>query len=193
MIRRRCRREDAIFGLGEKSGSHNRRGRDFTLWNTDVLDPKASGEFTAGRPDADPRSDRTSTEFDPYYVSIPFFYHQSHPSGAMAGSFVDNGYRAHYDFSGPGMPAILEAYTWLTGRTAPPPLWALGYHQCRWFDYTADTLEALAKRLLDEGIPCDALWLDIDHRTATGSSRGTPGTFPTSPACSPGSPGRASG
>src|SRR3712207_6906227 len=53
--------------------------------------------------------------------------------------FRSNGYRAAYDFSapeeyrvhfaggqyteyvfaGPGMPAILEAYTWLTGRAAP--------------------------------------------------------------------------
>ena len=39
-VRRRCRPEDAIYGLGEKTGRHNRRGRDFTLWNTDVLDPR---------------------------------------------------------------------------------------------------------------------------------------------------------
>ena len=61
------------------------------------------------------------------------------------------------------MPAILTAYTGLTGRTAPPPLWSLGYHQCRWFDYTQDAVEALAQRHRDEGIPCDALWLDIDY------------------------------
>jgi alpha-glucosidase len=61
------------------------------------------------------------------------------------------------------MPEILTAYTWLTGRTAPPPLWSLGYHQCRWFDYTQDAVEGLAQRHRDEGIPCDALWLDIDY------------------------------
>ncbi|WP_024285983.1 TIM-barrel domain-containing protein [Cellulomonas sp. KRMCY2] len=171
VVRRRCRREDAIFGLGEKSGRHNRRGREFTLWNTDVLAPKATGEMD------------TSTDADPLYVSIPFFYHQAYPTGAIAGSFVDNGYRASYDFSpgeeyavqfdggqyteyifaGPDMPAILEDYTWLTGRTAPPPLWSLGYHQCRWFDYSQDAVETLARRHRDAGIPCDALWLDIEH------------------------------
>ncbi len=183
VVRRKARVEDAVYGLGEKTGSHNRRGRDFTLWNTDVLSPTASGEFTATRDADDPRADETSVEFDPYYVSIPFFYHQAYPSGAMAGSFVDNGYRATYDFAparelafrfqggqyceyvfaGPGMPAILEAYTWLTGRTAPPPLWALGYHQCRWFDYSQDQVEALGRRHRDAGIPCDVLWLDIDY------------------------------
>jgi alpha-glucosidase len=182
-VRRRCSPDDAIYGLGEKTGSHNRKRRDFTLWNTDVLDPVATAEFTAGRSPDDPRADPVSVEFDPYYVSIPFFYHQSHPTGTMAGSFVDNGYRATYDFSeaeeyairfeggqyteyifaGPEMADILSAYTWLTGRTAIPPLWSLGYHQCRWFDYTQEAVEALAQRHRDHDVPCDALWLDIEY------------------------------
>lgn len=182
-VRRTCRQEDAVYGLGEMTGHHNRKGRDFTLWNTDVLSPDATREFTDPWPKGDPRGVRTSTEFDPYYVSIPFFYHQSYPAGTMSGSFVDNGYRGAYEFSqpeeyrihfaggqyteyifaGPRMPAILTAYTWLTGRTAPPPLWSLGYHQCRWFDYTQDAVEGIAQRHRDNGIPCDALWLDIEY------------------------------
>ncbi|MGZ6640628.1 MAG: glycoside hydrolase family 31 protein [Solirubrobacteraceae bacterium] len=182
-LRRRCRPEDAIYGLGEKAGGHNRKGRDFTLWNTDVLDPFGTAEFTAHRAPDDPRADRTSTEFDPYYMSIPFFYHHAHPAGTMAASFIDNGYRATYDFTapeeyairfeggqyteyvfaGPDMAAILNAYTWLTGRTAPPPLWALGYHQCRWHHYTEESVEAVARRHREADIPCDALWLDIEH------------------------------
>jgi alpha-glucosidase len=182
-IRRRCRQEDAIFGLGEKTGRHNRKGRDFTMWNTDVLSPYETLEFTAGRAAADPRGDFTSVEFDPYYVTIPFFYHQTYPAGVMAASFIDNGYRGAYEFSkdeeyrivfrggqyteyvfaGPEMPTILERYTWLTGRTLPPPLWSLGYHQCRWFAYTQDAVEAIAQRHRDNDIPCDAIWLDIEY------------------------------
>lgn len=182
-VRRRCRPGDAIYGLGEKSGRLNRAGRDFTLWNTDVLSPEASAEFTAGREPEDPRADRTSTEFDPYYVSIPFFYHQDSESGGMSGSFIDNGYRGHYEFShggeyrihfaggqyteyvfaGPGMREILAAYTWLTGRASLPPLWSLGYHQSRWFAYTQAAVEQMARRHRESRIPCDALWLDIEH------------------------------
>lgn len=182
-IRRRCRPEDAIYGLGEKTGSNNRKGRDFTLWNTDVLDPHSTAEFTADRPLDDPRADPRSAEFDPYYVSIPFFYHHAYPAGTMAGSFLDNGYRATYDFSqpeeyvihfsggqyteyifaGPAMAEVLAGYTWLTGRTAAPPLWALAYHQCRWFRYTQDAVERLADRHREKEVPCDALWLDIDY------------------------------
>ncbi len=182
-VRRRCRPEDAFYGLGEKTGRHNRRGREFTLWNTDVLSPHATAEFTAGRAAGDPRGDRTNTEFDPYYVSIPFVYHHAHPSGTMAGSFVDNGFRATYDltgpeeyamrfeggqyteylFAGPAMADILEAYTWLTGRIGLPPLWSLGYHQCRWFRYTQDAVEAVARRHRELEVPCDAVWLDIEY------------------------------
>lgn len=183
VIRRRCSREDAFFGLGEKTGRLNRKGRDFTLWNTDVLSPTASGEFTAGRASDDPRGDRTSTEFDPYYVNIPFFYHLAHATSAAAGFFIDNSYRAHVDFTpatayaahflggqyteyifaGPQMAAILTGYTWLTGRMLAPPLWALGYHQCRWHHYTQATVEALAARHRAHNLPCDALWLDIEY------------------------------
>jgi alpha-glucosidase len=182
-VRRRCRQEDAIFGLGEKGGRHNRKGRDFTLKNTDVLSPSETAEFTRDLPSDDPRSDRFSVEFDPFYVSIPFFYHQSYPAGTMAASFLDNGYRGAYEFAddeeyrivftggqyteyvfaGPDMPEILRTYTWLTGRTAAPPLWSLGYHQCRWFDYTQDAVEALGSRHRDLDVPLDALWLDIEY------------------------------
>jgi alpha-glucosidase len=61
------------------------------------------------------------------------------------------------------MADILEAYTWLTGRIALPPLWALAYHQSRWFQYTQDGVEELARRHREHGIPCDALWLDIEY------------------------------
>ncbi|HEX2786153.1 MAG TPA: TIM-barrel domain-containing protein [Ilumatobacteraceae bacterium] len=182
-VRRRCQPEDAIYGLGEKSGHQNRRGRDFTLWNTDIFDPERTKEFTAGRPSEDLRSERTSIEFDPYYISIPFFYHQSYPDGSMIGSFVDNGYRGEYDFTardeyrihfaggqyteyifaGPQMPDILTRYTHLTGRIAIPPMWSLGYHQCRWAKYTQIAIEQLAQRHRDREIPCDTLWLDIEY------------------------------
>ncbi len=182
-IRRRCRPEDGIYGLGEKGGRLNRRRQRYTLWNTDVLDPAGKDEFITGLEPGDPRADITSVEFDPYYVSIPFFHHLDHVSGAVAGSFVDNGYRAAYDFTaaeeyvirfeggqyteylfaGPQMSDVLEAYTRLTGRMPLPPLWALGYHQCRWFRYTQDDVEGVARRHRELGVPCDALWLDIEY------------------------------
>ena len=175
--------DDAVYGLGEKTGKQNRRGRDFHLWNTDVLSPTASGEFTKAHDGTHPRADNSSTEFDPYYVSIPFFYHQDAASGHASGSFIDNGYRAYYDFAaadhfriaftggqyteyffaGPSMADILRDYTWLTGRTQLPPIWALGYHQCRWNNYSQQDVLDLAAKHRELDIPVDTLWLDIDY------------------------------
>ncbi len=182
-VRRRCQPADPVYGLGEKTGSFNRRGRAFRLWNTDVLDPRASGEVTAALDADDPRADPASTEFDPYYVSIPFFHHLDAARATVAASFVDNGYPADYDFSaeqeyrfefaggqyveyvfaGPRMPDVVAAYTWLTGRMPLPPVWALGYHQSRWHPYGRGGLEQVGRRHRQGDIPCDALWLDIDY------------------------------
>ena len=183
VVARRCKPADSFYGLGEKTGRFDRKGRDFTLWNTDVLNPNTDGEYRARFPGGDPRGDQKSTEFDPYYVSIPFFYHQPGGHAAMAGFFFDNSrqarvefsephrYRLHflggqyteYVFAGPAMREILGAYTTLTGRMLPPPLWALGHHQCRWHPYTQATLEALGSEYRGRAIPCDVLWLDIDY------------------------------
>lgn len=182
-VARRCGPSDSFYGLGEKTGRFDRKGRDFTLWNTDVLNPSTDGEYRAKYPGTDPRGDQKSTVFDPYYVSIPFFYHQPSDRAAMAGFFFDNKrrarvefsdpheYRLHfhggqyteYVFAGPAMRDILAAYTTLTGRMLPPPIWTLGHHQCRWFPYTQGALEALGKEYREREIPCDVLWLDIDY------------------------------
>jgi alpha-glucosidase len=44
-----------------------------------------------------------------------------------------------------------------------PPLWSLGHHQCRWHAYSDEELVALGREYRRRGIPCDALWLDIEH------------------------------
>jgi len=181
-INRLCHPGDAFYGLGEKTGRFNRRGRDYALWNSDVLNPNVSGGYRE-MPGDNPAKDPTSTAFDPYYISIPFFYHHPEGGSAMAGFFIDNGYRGEfafgnpdnyrfcfhggqyteYVFAGPSMAHILDGYTWLTGLMAVPPLWALGNHQCRWHDYTQEQVGELGRRLRAEKLPCDTLWLDIDY------------------------------
>jgi alpha-glucosidase len=171
---RHCKPSDAIFGLGQKTGRLNRKGRMFSLWNTDVLGCDEQGNTP---------TDPGSTAFDPYYISIPFFCRLDRASAAMAGFFLDNTFRAQFDFSrpdeyricffggqyfeyvlaGPSLRTILEGLRWLTGKLPPPPLWALGHHQCRWHPYTRASLLDVAKQYRARAIPCDAVWLDIDY------------------------------
>src|SRR5262249_53430975 len=155
----------------------------FILWNTDVLSTNVL-EINHLH-EADSTLTGRSTRFDPYYTSIPFFYHcHADAHGAkMAGFFIDNGYKANVDFeqrdayslkfcggqyteyvfAGPSMADILAAYTFVTGRMAAPPLWALGHHQCRFHDYTDEGILDIGRAYRDKNIPCDVLWLDIGY------------------------------
>jgi alpha-glucosidase len=182
VLTRRMGRHDAIYGLGEKTGRFNRRGRNFILWNTDVLHPGVLEQNRLSEAETLPGS---STDFDPYYTSIPFFYHSrtSAYAAALSGSFIDNGYKANFEFeasdsyriefhggqyteyvfAGPSMKEVLEAYTFVTGRISLPPIWALGHHQCRWYDYSEADVLRIAQQYRERKIPCDVLWLDIEY------------------------------
>lgn len=49
------------------------------------------------------------------------------------------------------------------GTQALPPLFSLGYHQSRWnYRDEADVLE-VDQGFDDHNMPCDVIWLDIEH------------------------------
>uniref|UniRef100_A0A8C3A078 Glucosidase alpha, neutral C n=1 Tax=Cyclopterus lumpus TaxID=8103 RepID=A0A8C3A078_CYCLU len=64
---------------------------------------------------------------------------------------------------GPGPQQLFTQYGQLTGYQALPPLFALGYHQCRWnYDDEAD-VKAVDAGFDRHDIPYDVIWLDIEH------------------------------
>jgi alpha-glucosidase len=151
---------ERFIGLGEKKGNLDRRGRKITNWNADV-----GGD-------------------DPQYKTYPFFMglHDS----LTYGIFLDNTNKTFFDFGAStddqmswiGAEAgdlnyyffgaqtvakIIEDYTWLTGRMEMPPLWSLGYQQCRWsYGSTKEMLE-VARTFRRLQIPADVLYCDIDY------------------------------
>ncbi|OZC07253.1 glycosyl hydrolase, family 31 [Onchocerca flexuosa] len=64
---------------------------------------------------------------------------------------------------GPKPDDIFRQNSGLTGVYPLPPLFALGYHQCRWnYNDEVDVLEVHAN-FDKHDIPVDAIWLDIEH------------------------------
>lgn len=51
----------------------------------------------------------------------------------------------------------------LTGYMELPPLWALGYQQCRFSYYPQEQAESVAEAMRANRIPCDVIWMDIDY------------------------------
>jgi alpha-glucosidase len=158
-----CHSKEAFYGLGDKPTDLNLRGKRFVNWNTDAY------SFAWNQ--------------DPIYRSIPFYI--SLNEGISHGIFFDNTFKAHFDFGaedrsktsfwadggelqyyyihGPNMMDVVKRYHLLTGTHPMPPLWALGYHQCRWSYYPESKVMKVAKGFRENQIPCDGIYLDIDY------------------------------
>ncbi|KAM6032633.1 LOW QUALITY PROTEIN: neutral alpha-glucosidase AB [Chlamydotis macqueenii] len=64
------------------------------------------------------------------------------------------------------------------GTQALPPLFALGYHQSRW-NYNDEADVAAVERGFEEhAVPCDVLWLDIEHADGKRYFTWDPSKFP---------------
>lgn len=160
---KKCHRREVFFGLGDKSCALNLSGKKFENWCTDA--------FAYGK------------DSDPLYRAIPFYY--AHYQGLTYGIFLDNSYKTHFDFTeaaqgetsfwaeggelnyyflyGPSPQEVARAYARLTGVPELPPLWAMGYHQCRWSYYPDSRVHEVSDTFRELAIPCDAIYLDIDY------------------------------
>lgn len=58
---------------------------------------------------------------------------------------------------------ILTKLAQVTGFPTLPPMFSLGYHQCRWNYKTQKDLLSVNEQFDEHGIPVDVLWLDIEH------------------------------
>lgn len=154
---------ERFFGLGEKGGNVDKRGREWELWTSDMYG--------------------YDSETDPLYQSIPFFIGLR--DGRAYGIYLNNSYRSRFNlgagnhryysfaaeggaldyffFAGPGIPRVVERYTELTGRMPLPPKWALGYQQSRWSYYPGDQVSDLARTFREKRIPADVIYLDIHY------------------------------
>jgi alpha-glucosidase len=169
--------DERFFGLGDKTGSFDRRSQAYTLWNTDVGPQEST---------------------DPLYKSIPFFLAIS--GGRSYGLFLDNTWRTWFDFGkqardsyafgaeggpldyyviyGPTPKQVVEGYTYLTGTPPLPPLWALGFQQSR-YSYTPEPqLREIADHLRADKIPSDVVYLDIDYQYRNRPFTVDPDRFP---------------
>ncbi|OGJ86015.1 MAG: hypothetical protein A2268_03285 [Candidatus Raymondbacteria bacterium RifOxyA12_full_50_37] len=161
---RLARQHDDFFGLGERITPFGRRGYRCTNWNTD-------------------NANYHNETNERMYVSLPFMLVSG--NGLPWGYFLDSSYETHFDLgcadwdqceistkrgeftlyliAGKTAKDVLSAYASLTGAHSMPPLWALGYHQCRWSYMSTDEAMTVAKNLRKRQIPCDTLWYDIDY------------------------------
>jgi alpha-glucosidase len=156
--------DEHYFGLGDKTGAFDHRDAAFQMWNTDAY---AWQEST-----------------DPIYKDIPFYL--SYRASVSLGVLIDNTWPCSFDFGktifdrftyraedgplemyilyGPSAKNVLKSYAWLTGPTPLPPLWALGFQQSRYSYMSQSRVLEVARKLREDKIPADAIYLDIDYQ-----------------------------
>jgi alpha-glucosidase len=154
---------ERFMGLGEKTGHLDKRGCQYVNWNTDQFAYYHEG--------------------DPLYASIPFYIglNDNKPYGV----FLDNTSRTTFNFGASNhrfhffqaergllryyffytgnVAGIVESYTQLSGRMPLPPLWSIGFQQCR-YSYFPDTeVLSTARMFRERSIPADVIYLDIHY------------------------------
>ncbi len=154
---------ESYYGMGDKASHSNLKGKRVENW---AMDQYAFHK-----------------DQEPLYKVVPF-YIGLHNKKAY-GIFFDNTFRTCFDFAherrnvtsfwaeggemnyyfiyGPDMADVVTTYTHLTGKPEMPPMWTLGYHQCKWSYYPESKVKEITSKFRELQIPCDGIYLDIDY------------------------------
>jgi len=152
----RIRNDERFFGLGEKWNKVEKSSTRATIWASD----------TCG-----------SNTTDMSYKSLPLLFssfgwgamlHSSFRSKWEVGTFSYTAGSALTEdpkldlfiFLSPTLKGLIERYTWLTGRPAMPPRWAMGLWMSRCMYQNRGETDEVVTRLRKEKIPCDVIHLD---------------------------------
>ena len=150
-----------LYGTGEVVGDLRRNNTEVILWNTDNY-----GYFTD--------NGKRLYQSHPWILAL-------RADGSSYGILVDHTWKQSFFLDDPikivsegppfriiiierGSPReVITALAELTGTIEMPPLWALGYHQCRYSYYPASQVREIAETFREKEIPCDVIWMDIDY------------------------------
>ena len=169
--------DENCYGLGEKAGDLNRKGRRFEMRNLDAMGYNAE-------------------KTDPLYKHVPFYI--TRKNDVSYGIYYDNlaqcwfdlgneldnyhiaykSYRAedgdmdYYVILGPSTLEVTKKYTALTGGTIFGPRWGLGYSGSTMSYTDADDAQEQLKKFVDlckrHDIPCDSFQLSSGYTSING-------------------------
>lgn len=156
--------DEHFYGLGEDNDAYlgclDRKGH--------IRDMITGQKINAGRVTADiPVTFYMSTGCSAPYgiftdISYPMTYDIGKSNSDVLYQYALGGDMKFYYFVGESFGEILNEYTCLTGKPPMPPLWVLGYTQCRCSYWNWDQIDELIARLRDNRFPLDCIVFDYD-------------------------------
>ncbi|MBN1599279.1 MAG: DUF5110 domain-containing protein [Bacteroidales bacterium] len=157
----KTRSQTWLYGTGESRGNLVKNGETRIFWNTD-------------NPSYDRDSDGRLYQTHPWVLGV-------HEDGSAFGVLADNTWKQKLSlgdgivFISDGPPfrvfviraatpqKVIQILAALTGKINLPPLWSLGYQQCRWSYYPDTRVKEIADTFRLKQIPCDVIWMDIHY------------------------------
>ncbi|MDP4268920.1 MAG: glycoside hydrolase family 31 protein [Bacteroidota bacterium] len=151
----------SLYGTGEVTGPLLRNGTTIDLWNTD----------TPGYKRAD---GKRLYHTHPWVLGV-------RADGTAFGIIADNTWKQkliltdsiRFISEGPAFRVVIierktpqevvMALSGLIGKMYMPPLWSLGYQQCRWSYEPDSRAKEVADGFINHKISCDVIWFDIDY------------------------------
>ncbi|WP_207421109.1 TIM-barrel domain-containing protein [Desertivirga brevis] len=152
----------SLYGGGEVTGPLLRNGKTIKLWNTD------SGAYSV-------EEGKRLYQSHPWVMGV-------RQDGTAFGIIFDSSWKAElqtesnqiqfrtegalfrtYIIDRESPQAVLKGLAELIGTIEMPPLWSLGYHQCRFSYLTEQRVREVADTFRSKKIPCDVIWMDIDY------------------------------
>jgi alpha-D-xyloside xylohydrolase len=148
--------DERLYGLGEQFGPFDRRGQRIVSWSRDPTGGLIAPVCYLNVPFL--LSDRGYGLF--LHHSSRIVYELGIPALQSAAFRADDPYLDYFFAYGPDPKAILGRYGELTGRPVAPPPWSFGAWFSRCMYPERGTVEEVAERLRELGIPGDVIHLD---------------------------------
>lgn len=169
--------DDDIYGTGEVVGDLRRNGKEVVFWNSDNYGYMKNGG-------------KNLYQSHPWVLGV-------RKDGSAYGIIADNTWKSSlksegnvlkFTSEGPAFRVVvierssskdvLKELGALTGTMDLPPIWAIGYQQCRYSYYPDARVMQIVDTLRMKKIPADVVWMDIDYMDQFKVFTFDPKTFP---------------
>lgn len=154
------------LALPATTGAGAKYENPFRLWNSDVFEYTADGitSLYGSIPVMHAHSaDSTVAVFNAVGSETWIDIARPTPKSTDTHWISESGILDIFIMPGPTPRDVFKQYAGLTGTTALPAHWALGYHQCRWNYVSSDDVRSVQRRFDEEDMPLDVIWLDIEY------------------------------
>jgi len=155
-----------VYGFGERNYKFNLSPGTFTIWGRDdpkILETGGGGFNTYSHHPVGLMRERSGNFFltlmrnsnamDVIVSNSPGLTYK------MVGGIIDLVF-----FIGNEYPdTVLKAYHNYLGNFAMMPFWSMGYHQSKWGYKNFQIMETVVKKYMENDIPLDVIWSDIDY------------------------------